>query len=456
MEKLAKNMTVVGAGLVGSLWAVYLAKAGFKVNVFERRPDMRLNQSSAGKSINLALSYRGWKALDDIGIGDSIREIALPMLGRTMHHLDGSTTYQPYGNNEQAIYSVSRADLNAKLMDIAEKTYFANFHFDMECVKVDADQGEAHFINKKSNQALYKQSDVVFAADGAFSAARYSSMQKLDMFDYSQQYIQDGYREILLPANNDGSYKLSKDSLHIWPRGRFMLIALPNFDGSFTCTLFMPFKNHTHCFENLKSKQQVNHFFKEVFPDFFELMPHVADAWDNHPLSSLALIRCFPWVNKNLVLLGDAAHATVPFFGQGMNAGFEDCSVLWEQLLDNQHDWNKAFELYQLKRKPNTDAMQELSLLNYVVMRDKVADNDFLLLQKVERRINFLYPQHYFPLYAMVSFTNIPYKTALDKGKEQEELIKKCIIAHHITHDSSLEDIDKAIHVLVNNGLIHS
>lgn len=446
-------MTVVGAGLVGSLWAVYLAKAGFKVNVFERRSDMRLQQSSAGKSINLALSYRGWKALDAVGIGDSIREIALPMWGRTMHHVDGSTTYQPYGNKDQAIYSVSRAAINAKLMDIAEKTYFANFHFDMECVKVDATQGISHFVNKKSNQQFNKQSDVVFAADGAFSAARYSSMQKLDMFDYSQQYIQDGYREILLPANNDGSYKLSKDSLHIWPRGRFMLIALPNFEGSFTCTLFMPFKNHAHCFENLQSKLQVTNFFKEVFPDFYKLMPNVADAWDEHPLSSLAIIRCFPWVNQNLVLLGDAAHATVPFFGQGMNAGFEDCSVLWDNLVAHPNDWGNAFNAYQVERKPNTDAMQDLSLLNYSVMRDMVADTDFLLLQQIERRIQFLYPQYYFPLYSMVSFTDIPYHTALTKGKEQEDLIKKCILANGITHDSSQSDIDQMIHSLVGKSL---
>jgi kynurenine 3-monooxygenase len=444
--KCSKSAIIIGAGLVGSLWAVYLSKAGYKVDVYERRPDMRLQKMSAGKSINLATSYRGWKALDEVGIGDEIRKIAIPMYGRTLHHQHGDTNYQPYGNNDQAIYSVSRGEINAKLMSIAEENPFVHIQFNAECINIDFIQDKAIFKDTVTSEITEASADVIFATDGAFSAARYHGMQKLDQFNYSQQYIPDGYREILLPANEDGTHKLSLNTLHIWPRGRFMLIALPNFDGSYTCTLFMPFENDQYCFNNLTSKEKVTEFFKEVFPDFYEMMPTVADAWEDHPLSSLAIIRCFPWTHRKLALMGDAAHATVPFFGQGMNAGFEDCSVMWELMNKHMDNWPVIFKEYENLRKPNGDAVQDLSLLNYIVMRDKVADADFLLLQKIERRINYLYPDKYFPLYSMVAFTNIEYHTALTKGQEQEAMIQQIIQEKGITSSTSDEDIDKLIH----------
>lgn len=443
---MSKTATIIGAGLVGSLWAVYLRKAGYTVNVYERRPDMRKTKMSAGKSINLATSYRGWKALDEVGIGDEIRKIAIPMYGRTMHHLDGATAFQPYGNNNQAIFSVSRGDINAKLMSIAEEGGNVNIHFNHECINVDVQKGIAIFKNTETNEIVEVKDEVFFATDGAFSAARYNGMQKLDRFNYSQNYIPDGYREILLPANSDGSFKLANETLHIWPRGRFMLIALPNFDGSFTCTLFMPFDNHEYCFNNLTSKEKVTTFFKEMFPDFYEMMPEVADTWENHPLSSLAIIRCFPWTHQKFALMGDAAHATVPFFGQGMNCGFEDCSVMWNLMQQHKEDWATIFKEYEIMRKPNGDAVQDLSLQNYIVMRDKVADPDFLLLQKIERRINYLYPQSYFPLYSMVSFTDIEYSVAFQKGNEQEQMIKQLIEKNNITSDTSEKAIDDIIH----------
>lgn len=444
--KCGKTATVIGAGLVGSLWAVYLKKAGYIVNVYERRSDMRLQKMSAGKSINLAMSYRGWKGLADIGVDEEIKKIAIPMPGRTMHNIDGSTTYQPYGNEGQAIYSVSRADINATLMSIAESDAAAKIHFNEECIGVDMQAGKASFRHTQTGQISEIKSDVVFATDGAFSAARYTSMQKLDRFTYSQTYIADGYREILLPANEDGSHKLEKNTLHIWPRGRFMLIALPNFDGSYTCTLFMPFEDDKYCFNNLTSKEKVTEFFKEVFPDFYELMPTVADSWEDHPLSSLAIIRCFPWTHGKLALMGDAAHATVPFFGQGMNAGFEDCSVMWELMKQYNENWPEIFKAYERMRKPNGDAVQDLSLYNYIVMRDRVADPEFLLSQKIERRINFLYPDKYFPLYSMVAFTNIEYQTALTKGQEQEATILRIIKEKNITPETSDAMIDDLIH----------
>lgn len=449
-----KSATIIGGGLVGSLWAVYLAKAGYKVDVYERRPDMRKTKMSAGKSINLATSYRGWKALDAVGIGDEIRKIALPMYGRSLHHLNGSVNYQPYGINDQAIYSVSRGDINSKLMDLAEETKQVNIHFNEECTNVDLIKGTAFFKNTQSGAITECTADVVFATDGAFSAARYTAMQKLDRFNYSQHYIEDGYREILLPANADGSPKLETNRLHIWPRGRFMLIALPNFDNSFTCTLFMPFEGSEHCFNKLTDKTKVEQFFNDVFPDFIGMMPNVADAWDTHPLSALAIIRCYPWFYGKVMLMGDAAHATVPFFGQGMNCGFEDCTVMWNLMQKHNEDWKKIGEEYQALRKPNGDAVQDLSLQNYLVMRNKVADADFQLLQKVERRINELYPDRYFPLYTMVSFTDIEYRTALEKGNAQEQTIKDLITKNRITASSTLDEIDVVIHKHMQNTVL--
>ena len=436
-----KQAAIIGSGLVGSLWAIYLSKAGYQVNIFERRSDMRKEKMSAGKSINLATSYRGWKALDEMEIGDEIRKIAIPMYGRTMHDLTGNTSYQPYGINNQAIFSVSRGEINCKLMDIAEQKGNTNIHF-KECTGADLQNGIVNLKNSETGKITEVKSDVVFATDGAFSAVRYHAMQKLDRFSFSQNYIEDGYREILLPANSDGSYKLEKQTLHIWPRGRFMLIALPNFDGSFTCTLFMPFEGHEYCFNNLTSKQKVEAFFKEVFPDFFEMMPNIAEEWENHPLSSLAIVRCFPWTYGKTALMGDAAHATVPFFGQGMNAGFEDCSVMYSLMKKHHENWDKVFKEYEIIRKPNGDAVQDLSLYNYLVMRDKVADSSFQLQQKIERRIAELHPGKYFSMYSMVSFSDIEYHVALKQGKEQDEIIQNLIFRNKISNQTSSEKID--------------
>ncbi len=441
-----KQATIVGSGLVGSLWAVYLTKAGYNVKIIERRADMRLATMSAGKSINLAMSFRGWKALDTIGIGDQIREIAIPMYGRTMHDMSGNTTYQPYGINDQAIYSVSRGEINAKLMTIAEKSGSTEILFNEECVNADLKNGIVYLKNTQTGKLSEVKSDVVFATDGAFSAIRYNSIQKTDRFSFSQNFIEDGYREILLPANADGTHKLGKNSLHIWPRGRFMLIALPNFDGSYTCTLFMPFDGDKNCFNSLTSKEKVESFFKTTFPDFFEMMPNIADEWESHPLSSLAIIRCFPWAHGKTILMGDAAHATVPFYGQGMNAGFEDCTEMWRLMQKHNENWEAVFKEFETTRKPNGDAVQDLSVHNYIVMRDKVADPLFLLQQKIERRMNELYKENYFPLYSMVSFSDIEYQVAWSKGLAQETMIKKMIADNNITDKTSIEQIDELIH----------
>lgn len=440
-----KTATIVGAGLVGSLWAVYLSKAGYKVKIFERRPDIRKAEISAGKSINLALSTRGWKALDAVGVGDEIRKIAIPMTGRIMHDMEGNLTYQPYGKEGQAIYSVSRGGVNAKMMDIAEEYGNAEIFYNEKCIDVDLENGIVYLENTETEKKSEVQSDLVFAADGAFSAVRYNAMQKLDRFDYSQKYIEDGYREILLPANEDGSYRLDKNALHIWPRGRFMLIALANEDGSFTCTLFMPFKGEKS-FETLTSKEAVDNFFKTTFPDFYNMMPNIADAWEDHPLSSLAIVRCYPWTHGKTALMGDAAHATVPFYGQGMNCGFEDCTVMWELMQKHGDDWNKIFEEYQLSRKPDGDGVQDLSLHNYHVMRDYVADPMFLLQKKIEAHFSEKHPDKWMPLYSQVTFSHIRYSEAWNTGQKQDEIMKKVMKQfNNIENVWDSEDVEKAI-----------
>ncbi len=423
---MPKTATIVGAGLVGSLWAVYLAKAGLHVKIFERRADIRKAEISAGKSINLALSDRGWRAFETVGIHERVRKMAIPMYGRMMHDTDGNLSFQPYGQKGQAIYSVSRGGINALMMDIAEEEGQLDIYYHQKCYDVDAIKGICYFEHTKTGEHTQIKSDLVFGTDGAFSAVRYSELQKQAGFDYSQHYIEDGYREILLPANPDGSYKLEKNALHIWPRGRFMLIALPNEDGSFTCTLFMPHRG-PQSFEQLTSTDRVNAFFEQTFPDFYALMPEVGDSWSDHPLSSLALIQCYPWTYHRVALLGDAAHATVPFYGQGMNCGFEDCSIMWQLMQQYGQNWPQIFEAYQQERKPNADAMQELSLHNYHVMRDYVADPDFLLQKKLERKIQELYPETYMPLYSMVTFSHIPYAEAKKKGMQQNKEIKEIL-----------------------------
>lgn len=440
-----EKVVIVGAGLVGSLWAVYMSKAGYDVTIYERRPDIRRADISAGKSINLALSTRGWKALDTVGVGDEIRNMAIPMTGRIMHDVEGNLTYQPYGKEGQAIYSISRGGVNAKMMDLAEKHGNATIHYDMQCTNVDTKAGIIHLKNTQTGETTTDQADLIFACDGAFSAVRYNSLQKMDRFNFSQNYVEDGYREILLPANEDGSYKLDKNALHIWPRGRFMLIALANEDGSFTCTLFMPHENDANAFDQLTDKAAVDKFFKTTFPDFYEMMPNIAGAWEDHPLSSLAIVRCYPWTAGKVALMGDAAHATVPFYGQGMNAGFEDCSVMWELMQKHGKDWDKIFSEYQISRKPNGDAVQDLSIHNYHVMRDYVGDPKFLLQKKIEARFSERHPDKWMPLYSQVTFSNIPYSEALAVGKKQDAIMKKVMDRPDIENVWDSEEIEKAI-----------
>ncbi|MFL2571405.1 MAG: FAD-dependent oxidoreductase [Parvicellaceae bacterium] len=442
---MEKKVIIVGAGLVGSLWAIYLSNAGYKVTIYERRSDIRKAEISAGKSINLALSYRGWKALEGAGVAQEVKKIAYPMYNRIMHDEQGNLTTQAYGKKDQAIYSVSRGHLNAIMMNMAEEKGNATIHYNYKCTNANLEEGKVSFENLLTGEKVEDQADLVFAADGAFSAIRYNAMQKLSRFNYSQKFIEDGYKELLLPANEDGSYQLDKTALHIWPRGRFMLIALPNEDGSFTCTLFMPYDNHKHAFNKLKTDDQVNDFFKTVFPDFHAMMPNLIENWHQHPLSSLAIVRCYPWTHGKTALIGDSAHATVPFYGQGMNAGFEDCTVLNELMIKHNENWEAVFKEYQETHKPNGDALQDLSLHNYHVMRDYVADPNFLLQKKIEAQLFEKHPDKWMPLYSQVTFSHIPYSKALAIGKKQDEIMKEVLKTPNIENIWNSKEIEDKI-----------
>lgn len=417
-----KKIAIVGAGLVGSLQAILMAKKGYQVSVYERRTDLRKAKLVAGKSINLALSDRGWKALELAGIADDIRDIAIPMYKRCMHALDGTLTYQPYGKEDQAIYSVSRGGLNQKLMNLADHYPNIAYFFDRKCQDVDLSTTTLTFNNtaeKKQEQVAF---DKIFATDGAFSAVR-MRMQKSSFFNYSQEYLDHGYKELVIPANADGTHKLDKNCLHIWPRGEFMMIALANMDGSFTCTLFFPMQGETS-FETLKTREQVKAFFDLTFPDAVAMMPTLLDDYFENPTSSLIMVRCDPWNYKDsILLLGDSAHAIVPFYGQGMNCGFEDCTVFHEMYSEANGNWDGLLSNFSNQRVPDGNAILDLALMNYVEMRDLTGDPDFLLRKKIEAKFTTLHPDKWMPLYSQVTFSHTRYSDALKNDKAQQAIM---------------------------------
>jgi kynurenine 3-monooxygenase len=431
-----KHISIVGAGLVGSLLAIYLVRRGYKVSVFERRPDMRLKAADAGRSINLALSNRGLKALEEIGAVEKIRQLAIPMHGRMMHAPDNTLTFQPYGADGQYINSIARGSLNILLVEMAEQNG-VTFHFNHRVSHVDL--VNTTFTCETDGASLHKSFDAIVGADGAFSAIRHA-MQFTDRYDFSQSYIEHGYKEFQIPAGKDGQFKMEANALHIWPRESFMLIALPNPDGTFTSTLFFPFEGKPS-FGSLNSDVKVRDFFQTYFPDASELMPGLLDDFKTNPTSSLVTIRCYPWVQNKTVLIGDAAHAIVPFYGQGMNAGFEDCSIL-NSMLDQYHDnWEETILNFQQQRKPDADAIAQLALDNFIEMRDLVADKEFLMRKKIEAKIHSLYPERWIPQYSMVTFqTDIRYSEALRIGAKQKNIMDKVMQLKGI--ESTWEDLD--------------
>jgi kynurenine 3-monooxygenase len=442
-----QKIAVIGSGLVGTLLSIYLKKLGHTVHVYDRSADIR-NVEFSGRSINLVMSNRGWKALEDIGLDDEIRSIGIPVDKRGIHLQDGSYVTQNYGKEGEAIFSLSRGILNRKMIDLAEKAG-VEFFFNQKIWDVTMSNATLHTGETERGEWTEIKFDKVFGADGAFSRIRHK-MQRQSMFDYSQEFMKIGYKELHIPANPDGSYKIDKNSLHIWPRGEFMLMGLSNLDGSFTCTLFMPFEGE-NSFEQLKDEKTLVDFFATYFPDTKSVIPDLVEDFFKNPTSYLVKMKCYPWTYEDkLALIGDAAHAVVPFYGQGMNAGFEDITILNELILQYGDDWHTIFSEYQKSRKPNADAIAELAERNFSEMSAKTADENFLLQKKIEKWFSDKHPDKWMPLYSRVTFSLQPYAEALAIGEYQNEIMQKVLKMDNIAQIWDSKDVeDKILELLM-------
>ena len=433
-NKKNTNITIAGAGPVGALLGVMLAKKGHKVDIFESRPDSRETSIYQGKSINLALSDRGWLALETIGIADEIKEQAIPMFCRVMHDLEGNITKQPYGKDNQAIWSVSRSGINEQLISLAEQEDNCHVHFQHHLVDLDFDTCESQFDH--NGELVGNKADIVIGADGAFSKVRRLAQElPKKRISYSLDYMPQSYMELSFPAASDGSHKMEKNALHIWPRKNFMLIALPNPDGSFTGTLFMDHEGELS-FASLNTRKEVIDFFTTYFSDALPLLDDPINNFMSKQPSPLCLVHIYPWlVNDKIALIGDAAHAMVPFYGQGMNCGFEDCRVL-NELESEFNTWPEILNAYQEARKENGDAIIELAQRNFVEMSELSADPKFLLRKKIEAKFNQMHPELWVPLYSMVTFSpNISYSTALKTGDVQKQIMDEIMAIESIDTD---------------------
>ncbi|MBX9852043.1 MAG: FAD-dependent monooxygenase [Cytophagaceae bacterium] len=446
MTDKKEKITIMGAGPVGSLLSIYLSKQNYKVTVFEKREDLRLTHKAEGRSINIALSQRGLRALHEIGVAEKIKEIAVPMKGRMIHDQNGKLNFQPYGEEGQFINSISRNQLNEILLDKAEKECGVDFRFQNPCINVKLDKAELEF--DFMDRGWKESFQVLFGADGAGSVVR-SGFSKNKNFSSTTQFLSHGYKELHIPASKEGKHVIEKNALHIWPRDQFMLIALPNMDGSFTATLFLPFIGE-NSFEGIKTSEDAEKLFKKFFSDVVPIIPDLAHDYFELTPSRLVTVHCYPWIyNNNVALIGDAAHAITPFYGQGMNAGFEDCRILNEIIRTNKYDWKTLLEKYQQSRKGNADAIAELALQNFIEMRDLVGDERFLLRKKIESEIHRQFPQ-YLPLYSMVTFSDLPYAEALAKGKEHDEMMGKVMAIPGIEKTWDTENGWKEINTIIN------
>ena len=432
-----KNIAIVGGGLVGSLLSIYLRKQGAKVNVFDKRIDPRLNKGAAGRSINLALSNRGINALEAVGLSQDVLDISMPMYRRIMHDENGCLTEQRYSNENKAIFSVSRRILNDRLIDFAEQSS-VTFNFENECVAID---NKIMQLNFKDGNSL--KFDFIFGADGAGSIVRKKIFNIDSRINVKEKFIDSGYKELTIPSASNGlkySHQLSKDALHIWPRKSFMIIALPNLDGTFTCTLFAPLKGK-NSFSELVSKSDVASFFSRYFQDLKDLIPNLENEYFNNPVSNLGYIRCSTWRKYNTILIGDASHATVPFYGQGMNSGFEDCYLL-NEWLNKYHDLsNPHIDGFLDQRRLDTMAMQDLSMHNFKEMQEKTANPEFLLQKEIEQWFSTKHPDKWIPLYSMVTFSHMPYSHAIKKGAFQDQIMSKIIKLNKLESPFNLDEV---------------
>ena len=421
---MSQKIIIVGAGLTGSLLAIYMARHGFNVEVYERRPDMRKVNISAGKSINLAISARGIHALKQVGLDQEVLKTAVPMKGRLIHPVKGELSFQPYGKNEnEYINSISRKELNCLLMNEAEKFKNIRLFFDQRCTGMNIHSGEAYFTDEHTNRNHIIKGDTVIGTDGSASAIRMEFL-KSGFFNFSQAYEDYGYKELNIPATINKEFRLEKNALHIWPRGAYMMIALPNIEGDFTCTLFMAHDKGDVNLSKLTTREEVTRFFENILPDALPHMPTLLDDFFNHPTGNLLTVKCHPWnIDGKTLLMGDAAHAIVPFFGQGMNCGFEDCYYLDTLIKKHGSNWKKVFDEFTDLRKENADAIADLAIENFVEMRDLVAHKDFLLKKKADVLLEEKFPDHFISKYAMVSFHRIPYTVAKKRGQIQDRIL---------------------------------
>ncbi len=421
------RISIVGSGLAGTLMACYLGRAGHAVDLYEKRADPRLDVGERGRSINLALSVRGIHALREVEVADEVLQDAIAMPGRMIHGRDGRLHFQPYGKDaSQAIHSVSRNGLNIALINAAEKLPNVRIFFAHRCTDLDLAGNTLHLVREADRQTLDVPCATVIGADGAFSAIR-ARLQRQERFNFSQDYLSSGYKELSIPSGPAGAFRMEKHALHIWPRRRFMLIALPNHDGSFTCTLFLPHEGEPS-FASLTTPQAVLTFFEREFPDAVALMPALTEDFLGNPTGQLVTIRCSPWHHGDrVVLLGDACHAVVPFLGQGMNAAFEDCSRL-AKCLAEQPARESAFRVYEDERKEHTDTLADLAVYNYVEMRDHTGSRLFLLRKKWEILLHKLFGSWYVPLYTLVSFTRMPYADAVRRARKQDRMVRAVLV----------------------------
>jgi kynurenine 3-monooxygenase len=431
---MAAKFVLIGSGLAGGLLAAYLGRRGYDVDLYERRADPREGNIVGGRSINLALSTRGIYALEQLGIADEVLRHAIPMRGRMIHDKSGALHFSPYDRDpNKFINSIGRAALNTTVIEAAQRYPNVRVYFNHRCTDVDLDSAIANLVAsgvaaavpaaKSDNQIIRAQGDAVIGVDGAFSAVRHSMQKQIAGFEYDESYLAHGYKELSIPPAPDGSWRMEKEALHIWPRKSFMMIALPNPDGSFTCTLFWEFEG-PRSFATTKTDEEIRRFFDEEFPDAVPLMPSLLDDFKTNPTGSLVTIRCAPWFYKaKVALVGDAAHAVVPFYGQGMNAAFEDCVALDECLAEFPEDRQRAFVEYSARRKKDADSLADLAVQNFIEMRDKTASKTFRAKKRLDHLLEGLLPGIYLPLYTMVTFTRIPYCTAARRARLQNRIV---------------------------------
>lgn len=426
------KIAVFGAGLVGSLYATLMAKLGHDVTIYEKRSDIREGFKGRARSINLALSVRGWKALELAGLKPEVEKIVIPMEGRMIHEVGKETSLQPYSQYGKTIFSVSRNDLNELLINAAEESG-CRFKFDTKVLPCE-NEDDSIKIESESGTISTPKADLYIGADGANSITR----SYIKGCKYKVEKISHNYKEIEISADKDGNHKLYKQALHIWPRGTYMFIGLPNIDGSYTGTLFMPEKGK-NSFDELNSEQKVKTFFDETFPDTGEHIPDLVEQFTQNPTSNLATMWVDDWYDeeKKIGLIGDAAHGIIPFYGQGMNSGFEDCSILFELL--QKEDFDHHFIPYAASRKKDTDGIAHLSRDNFIEMRDLVAQPKFQLQKKIERKIQAAYPGTWMPLYTMVSFSNIPYSEVYERGQKQQGIMNEVLEINNI-EEKSIDD----------------